>query len=133
MLRDGLAWLSDRLAEHASEPVAYTRGVDSVSVPAVLGSKLLRIGDEFGGSRVLWTDMDFLVRASDLALSGVPIEPERGDLIRWASESEIQVFEVLPFGTEPPWRWSDPHQSIRRIHAKHVGAEPLPPPEEVLP
>ena len=126
MLADGLAWLTDQLKANASQPVTYARGYDSVDVRATFGKKLLKLDDGFGGIRMQWTDMDFLIKAADLSFTpGSIITPTRGDLIHVTYASDVQTFEVFPFGNEAPWRWSDPHQSIYRIHTKWINAEAL--------
>lgn len=125
MLKVGLAWLSDRLIENASEPVTYARGYDFVDIRAAFGRKLLKLDDNAGGIRMEWTDMDFLIRASDLLINGVPITPMRGDKIFAVIGEQAQAFEVLPYGNDPPWRWADPYQSMYRIHTKHVDTESL--------
>lgn len=125
ILGQGLAWLTDQLREHASEAVTYARGDASVDVQATLGSKLLKLDDGDGGIRMERTDMDFLVRASDLDFGGGPVRPQRGDVVYLPVGGTLQVFEVVPYGgSDGPWRWADPHQSMLRIHAKHVGEEP---------
>lgn len=118
-LRDGLAWLTGRLLAHASEPVTYARGGVAVVVPAVLGKKLLRLTDE-SGVRVEWTDLDVLIAAADLDLGAGPVTPRRGDTVTVATAAGADVFEVMPFGPEPPWRWSDPFQTLLRIHCKQL-------------
>lgn len=123
MLRDALAFLTEQLATHAARTVTYEQDGEAVEVRATFGRKLLRLADEFGSTRIEWTDMDFLIPATDLAIADVPITPRRGDRVRVSEEDEVQTFEVLPFGNEPPWRWSDPHQSMYRIHTKHIGTE----------
>ena len=124
LLKSGLAWLTSQLTAHASEIVTYARGYDSTEVHATLGRKLLKLSDEFG-IRIEWTDMDFLIPTVDLAFDGEPFTPLRGDqLFVTIDETTVEQFEVFPFGDEPAWRWADPHHSIVRIHAKHIGSEP---------
>lgn len=124
VLKTGLAWLTGQLRAHASESVTYTRGYDSIEgVPAVFGRKLLRITDETG-IRVEWTDMDFLVAADDLVIDQTRLEPARGDVIHIEMPYDTQSFEVMPFGdNEPAWRWADPHQTMMRIHTKHIDTD----------
>lgn len=123
MLGDAMAWLTDQMIEHASRMVTYARGVDSVDVSATPGRKRLQSDDGFGNVRVEWTDADFLIRASDLDWGAGPVEPEKDDIIFMGMPThddplEILVFQVLPFGRNPAWTWSDPQQTMRRIHAK---------------
>jgi hypothetical protein len=128
MLSDGLAWLSDTLAEHAATTVRYSRGASSVEVPATFGAKLLKVAGMDGMVRMEWTDMDFLIKASLLVLDGERVTPEKHDRITVAMPYDEQTFEVLPYGvdgSEPAWRWSDPHQSMLRIHAKCIDLDSI--------
>jgi hypothetical protein len=120
MLKTGLAHLTSMLATHASETVVYSRGGDSVSVSATVGQKLLRLTDMEGGSRLEYTDLDFIIPTAQLVLSGSPILPERGDLIERTIDDEVSRYEVSPYGSDPAWRYSDPYQSVVRIHTKSV-------------
>ena len=123
MLADGLAWLDGQLKANASQTVTSARGYSSVDLPATYGMKLLKLDDGFGGIRLEWTDMDFGISAADLVLDGEQVEPARGDLIYIQAPTGVEIFEVFPFGNEPPWRWSDPHRNRYRIHTKHIDTE----------
>lgn len=124
MLTAGLSWLTGRLRAHVSQPVTYVRGNDAIEARATLGRKLLKLDDGGGGTRLEWTDMDFMIPASDLEINGSPIVPQRGDLVYLSAGGELQGYEVHPYGgTEPCWRWCDPKQSMLRIHTKEMSAE----------
>jgi hypothetical protein len=129
MLADGLAFLTKTLKASASQTVTYARGTQSVQAQATFGNKLLKLTDEFGQIRMQWTDMDFCIPASDLPFAtwSGPDNPDRGDLVYVSQpdQNQVQVFEVFPFGTEPPWRWADPHQSMYRVHCKYIDKEAL--------
>lgn len=123
MLADGLAFLTSELETYASQPAVYTRPSisASVNINVMLGSKLLKIDDGFGGIRIQWTDMDFLIPADNFFFTyGNMIIPHRGDTITITIAGHVQTFEVLPFGNEPPWRWSDPNQTMLRVHTKLI-------------
>lgn len=122
LLQTGLAWLSGQLRANASQTVTYARGASSVTVQAVYGQKLLKLDDGRGGIRMEWVDMDFLIDANDLTFDGgvTWVTPQRGDLIAATVNGEAQTFEVRPYGSDAPWRWSDPHQTMYRIHTKQV-------------
>lgn len=122
-LRTGMDWLNRKLKQHAGESLVYSRGVHSVTLTAPLGKTLLSLSDGRGGNRLEWTDADFLITAADLVLEGEQVTPERGDKIRWVSGGDTLVFEVMANGGEPPWRWSDEHRQVMRIHAKQIGVE----------
>ncbi|GAB6184516.1 hypothetical protein [Thermopirellula anaerolimosa] len=123
LLDDGLAWLAERLKVHASRPVIYRRGTDETTVQAIVGRTLLKLDDGYGGVRMEWTDRDFLIAADDLILAGQKALPRRGDQIRETTGGKTLVYEVLAPGSEPEWRWSDPHRRLLRIHTKQIGEE----------
>lgn len=125
MLKDGLAFLTRAMTEFASEAITYRRGSDSVDVQAVVGRKLLKIEDADGGIRVELTDLDVCIPVDVFSFDGIDrIEPTRGDLIELTLPYDVQIFEVLPVGNEPCWRWADPiGQTMVRVHAKHIDTE----------
>ncbi|GAB6166155.1 hypothetical protein JCM19992_21550 [Thermostilla marina] len=123
MLDSGLGWLAERLKVHASRPVIYRRGTDETTVQAIVGRTLLKLDDGYGGVRMEWTDRDFLIAADDLILAGQKTLPRRGDQIRETTGGKTLVYEVVAPGSEPEWRWSDPHRRLLRIHTKQVGVE----------
>lgn len=123
LLRRGMKWLTRKLKQHASETVTYSRGAQSVEIRAPIGKTLMRLDDGYGGVRMEWTDEDFLIPAADLVLGGSTTLPQRGDRIRWTVEGVTYVFEVMAPGNEPPWRWSDEHRTMLRVHCKQVGTE----------
>lgn len=129
MLKDGLAFLTSQLRANASQTVTYTRGPESIDVQATFGKKLLKINDQFGGVRLEWTDMDFLIPAADVAPILIdPKNPDDGDLIfvSQPDQNQVQVYIVEHIESESPWMWSDPHQSMYRIHGKHVRTDAIP-------
>lgn len=111
-------WLAGKLEDAAGVSVTYTRGVESVTVTAVVGRTAFSSGDQGGGRRLEFSERDFLIRASELVLGGRAVEPERGDTITHDGER----FELMtPETGEPAVRESDPLGTKWRIHAKRVG------------
>jgi hypothetical protein len=125
MLRDGLAFLTAQLAANASQEATYSDGASSATVRVMLGSKLLRLFDDVGASRLEWTDMDFLIPAADLILGGLHSLPTRGHTISIVIAENLEVFEVAPYENDPPWRWSDPNETMFRVHTKHIETQPI--------
>lgn len=123
LLRDGLAWLTNQMQEHASRPIVYVREGQRIEMRATFGSRMLRVEDGDGGIRLEWADLDFVIRASDLTIGEVLIEPERGDQIIVVEPEGDHYYEVRAFGGDSPWRWADPHRSAIRVHTKHVETE----------
>ncbi len=116
--------LLPQLMENAADLVTYVRGTQSVDVKAVYGQKLLKTHDQFGGVRLEWTDLDFIIVAADLHFEdGILLTPKRRDLVYTTVADTVQAYEVMPFGNDPPWRWSDPYNLMYRIHTKHVDTE----------
>jgi hypothetical protein len=115
--------LADQLKQHASKPVVYGRGIEQVPVQATVGRTLLKLDDGYGGVRMEWTDRDFLIQTADLILGAALVTPERGDRIRETVGANTSVYEVMAYGGEPPWRFSDPFGKLLRIHTKFIGVE----------
>jgi len=126
MLQRGLARLTQILKDRVSQPVTYIRGPLAITVSATFGQKLLKLDNGAGTNYLEWTDMDFLIPTEDLVIQGESIIPERGDLIEIPFTTKTERFEVAPYGNDSCWRYSDPNQTIVRIHTKHVETlEPL--------
>ena len=123
MLRSGQEWLADQLKQHASRPVVYQRGIEQVSVQATIGRTMLKLDDGYGGVRMEWTDRDFLIQTADLILGAALVTPERGDRVRETVRANTSVYEVMAYGGEPAWRFSDPFGKLLRIHTKFIGVE----------
>ena len=123
LLRLGQEWLANQLKTHASKTVVYVRGANQTNVTAIIGRTLLKLEDGYGGVHMQWTDRDFLIPPDELVLAGTQVIPERGDTIREADNGKIYVYEVNVPGSEPTWRWSDPHRKLLRIHTKQIGIE----------
>jgi hypothetical protein len=121
LLQRGQEWLADRLKEHASRQVIYRREAEQVTVRATIGRTLLKLEDGYGGVRMEWTDRDFLIQGADLVLSGSVTTPQRGDRVLDPLGGATAIFEVMAYGGEPPWRYSDPFGKLLRIHTKFIG------------
>jgi len=123
MLRTGQEWLANLLKTYASSTVVYQRGTNQTSVTAIIGRTLMKIEDSYGGVHMQWTDRDFLIPPHELLLAGSQILPERGDTIRETIDGIVYIYEVNTPRSEPPWRWSDAHRKLLRIHTKQIGTE----------
>jgi hypothetical protein len=64
-----------------------------------------------------------LIQPADLVIAGSQVLPERGDTIRETQNGNVYIYEVMAPGSEPHWRWSDPHRKLLRIHTKQIGIE----------
>jgi hypothetical protein len=124
LLATGAAFLAAQLIENASVEVVYARGPDTVTLRAATGKQLLRLDDGGGGVRMEWTDADFIFTGADLVLAGERITPERGDMIYVDQPyGDTLIYEVASYGSEPHMKWSDPNQTIARVHTKIVEDE----------
>lgn len=122
LLQQGSDWLEDMREAHATRPVAYVRGVDSVEIFATVGRTVFSI-DKGSGVMERIEARDYLVTASALTLGGVVILPKAGDRILEAEGDKAYVHEVMAPGGEPCWRWSDPYRKTLRIHTKQIAVE----------
>ena len=122
LLQKGSDWLEGMRTVHASRPVVYVRGTESVDVPATVGRTVFRLDKGYGVIERVEA-RDYLVLAVDLVLGGAAALPKAGDRIRETEDSKAFVYEVMAPGGEPCWRWSDPYRRTLRIHTKHVATE----------
>lgn len=111
------SWLPAMAAQVAGVTVTYTRGVTSVSLPALEGRTVFASQQE-GAPRVEFGDRDYLIELADLTTFG---DPQVGDRITETLAGVARVFEVRTPGTgEPAWRWSDPGHTRYRVHTTRV-------------
>ncbi len=125
MLQQASDWLEAKRTQYASRVVVYTRGVQSVELPATIGKTTFEV-DDGCGVLVRHQSRDFLILAADLIFSGQLEQPQRGDRIRETQNHDVFVYEVSAPGQEPCWRFSDPFRKTFRIHTKEIAQEPLP-------
>ena len=122
LLERGLSWLRSKRHSHMTREVEYQRGTDRVTLNATVGRTAFEQETESG--RVLRVESrDFLVRAEDLTLFGLPFTPERLDRIRTEIEGKVQVYEVRAPAGQPPFSFADPYRKTIRVHTVHVQTE----------
>lgn len=120
-LEEGVAWLSDKAREDMSRPVTYSRGgMRLEDIQATIGSTLLSLSDDLGGTKIERTDRDFLIAAEDMQYLGKLVVPERGDVITEIHDDVTYTYQVMAPSPEPVWRWSDQYRTTMRIHAKEI-------------
>jgi hypothetical protein len=122
LLERAMSWLDGRRRQYVGREVVYQRDQQTLTVPATIGRTVFETVDQYGVV-VRSESRDFLISASDLALGGVMVVPERGDRIRESQGEDTFVYEVLAPGQEPCWRYSDPYRQTLRIHTAQVGQE----------
>ena len=122
ILRAGSDWLQEQRKKHATRPVLYRRGTETVPVAATVGRTLFE-QDDGAGSIVRTEVRDYLIDTADLLLGPTPVLPEKGDRIEETEGTNKFIYEVMAIGKEPHWRYSDPYRQTLRIHTKHVATE----------
>jgi hypothetical protein len=122
LLQQGAAWLEGMRHKHASRPVTYQRGSQSVALNATVGRSVFQVVAADGLVEQV-ERRDYLVRAANLVLGGAATEPQVGDRIRETVGGTVQVYEVMGAGQEKHVRKSDPDGLTLRIHTAHVGTE----------
>ena len=115
LLVQGAAWLNAQRHAHMSHSVTYARGGDTVELNATAGRTEFEQVDDYGIVHKI-ESRDFLIRATDLVLNSVTVLPAVGDRVT----DGAHVYEVMPLGTEPPYRFSDAAHATLRIHTKYV-------------
>ncbi len=132
LMARGMVWMRAQQRRCATVPAMYERADRGggeprlIAVRAVLG-RPGAVGDKsVEPVRIDANDLDFLISAADLSLDGEPIEPRPDDRLLVTLNGRACVYEVLPGGEGPPWRWSDPQRTVRRVHARLVDEAPSP-------
>jgi len=118
LLQRGSDWLASQLKTHASRACLYQRESQQVTVRAIIGRKDFEV--ESAEGKLYFRANDFLIHRVDLVLTGQPTLPERGDRILVDFGTGTETFEVLPGDGAQPWEYSDPFETLLRIHTKKV-------------
>lgn len=103
----------------AGVPITYRRGATGVALTAIVGQTPVEL-DEGHGTIVRSQVRDYLISATDLVVGGEPIQPARGDRIEENRGGKTYVYEVMPLGSEGPWRWSGPGRDTYRVHTRQL-------------
>jgi len=119
LLEAGAIWLESMRTKHMSKSVMYCRGGESVILPATIGRTVFEVERETGAYEP-YESRDFLISAADLILSGEPVLPVLGDIVKETVDGKVYEYEVMAPGSEPCWRWSDTYRHTLRIHTKQT-------------
>jgi hypothetical protein len=122
LLQQGAVWLEGMRHKHASRPVMYLRGAQSVALNATVGRSVFQVVAADGMVEQV-ERRDYLIRAADLVLGGAVVLPQVGDRIRETIGAKVEVYEVMGAGQEKHFRKSDPDGLTLRIHTAHVSTE----------
>lgn len=123
VFEQGMAELTEAMQSDAAIAgvVTYHRGNDSVTLSNKVwsGRTPFRVSDQ-NGSRLIWSEKDFLIPVADLKINGVEVLPEKGDWIsvEFDGPEGNQTFQPMHVKDEPFWRYSDPQRTVYRIHTK---------------
>lgn len=112
VLLTGMQNMIGLLQQHASVDVDYSRGSQSKTVKATLGSSPHQAVDDEGIVRE-WESRDFLIPTAALAEFGLP---QLGDRISWNG----QQYEVRSTPGTQPFRFSDQTRLLIRVFTKQV-------------
>lgn len=118
-------WLERTRTRHATSPVRYLRGEESVEVPASIGKTVFRLDREYGVTERI-ESRDYLILVEDLVLDGTRTIPRSGDRIQEVDGDKLHLYEVMAPGGEPHYRFSDSYRLTYRIHTKFLRTEDAP-------
>lgn len=103
VLSDGLDYLAEQLAEHASSAVEYRRGGVTLSVDAIREQArtdgMTEINARMAGIVSQWS-----IKAEDL---GALYPPVRGDVLVWTEGETAILGELMPDGAGSIWQRVD--------------------------
>jgi hypothetical protein len=104
-------------------PVVFTRASDGatcdLSGRCWLGRTPFRVSDAAdGGTRLVFSDRDFLIPVEFMVLGGEFYEPAAGDWFTELLPEGDKRFRVLSVNDEPEARASNPQETRLRVHTK---------------
>lgn len=110
ILDAALAHLADQMRTHLSVPITYSRDGASITCQATRGSTPYEATDAEG---IIHRTVarDYLIHVEQYPFTDLP---KSGDLIHDAGEDYV-VHSMI--GSQP-YRFSDPHRRILRVHTK---------------
>lgn len=116
-IAQSMAWLKSSMFKHEGVAASYVRGDVELSVTVIRGRSRMEV-DSGDGVIVRMESPDYLVRASEIATLGKPLDGDR------IIDDGI-VYQVMPAdGNDSSWQWADlPNRAVFRIHTKQIDTE----------
>jgi hypothetical protein len=119
MLERATGLLNKAEKAFSTRDIVFVQDDDRVAISASVGGTFFEVDSGFGTIERL-ESRDYLVDVSALVVNGKQVEPKRGSQVRERIGNVVLVYEVMPFGGEPHFRWHDTYHTRYRIHTKHV-------------
>lgn len=121
LMQRGMAMLNRVMGQTAGVAITYARALESVAITVESGGAWVGLSDDRSvrneGTRVEFSDRDYLVTVEAIAELG---EPQEGDRITETINGVVCLFEVRPTDVGPAWEWSNAERTRYRIHTKQV-------------
>lgn len=123
LLDRGLSWLSGKRHANMTREISYRRGSDRITISATAARSRFDQQDN-AGAVIESETADWIIRSADLVFGGRQVEPDRGDEIRCEDEAgTVQVYQILPDGTLPPFSYTDRSRRSMRVRTKFLKTE----------
>ncbi len=119
MLRDGAKWLARKRRQLEGLPAVYQRSGETVNVTVSPGATAYETANAEGAA-IRATATDWIIRASQLVLSGLHATPQRGDTIAVAWPDGVRRYEVMPLDLDGECYRLDMHRTQFRIHTRMI-------------
>lgn len=116
LLSVGDTFLAEKRHAFMARPIIYRTSGGELAIDATPGRVETEVVDQQTGAVSPSHARDYIVRAVDLRINGVPIDPKPGHLI---VDGQF-VFEVCDLGIEPCFRLADNSGIDLRIHTKQA-------------
>jgi hypothetical protein len=114
-------WLAGQLKTNLGTSITIIRGLQSITVIGTLASQVMRTSDREGNAKVERPDADAVLTASDYNFGAGQVEPAAGDIFQVTYGAVTKQFRAMALGSEPAWRYTDPYQTMVRVHTKFIG------------
>lgn len=117
------SWLADTLQnDWDGYSATYTdaSSATNISLTVWLGRTVFASNVQ-GKGRIEFGELDLMIRADELIVSGSKILPAKGDSIALTLNGTAMTLDLMtPQTGEPAWRYSDPQRELLRVHCKRV-------------
>lgn len=119
--KQGMDRLIARMGTFAQTTIVYHRGDSSVIITdAWIGRTAYRISDQLNGSRLEFSERDYLIPVVSLVIDSQTVVPEENDWIEisYPDPNESAQWELMSVNDEKAWRYSDQTEKLFRVHTK---------------
>lgn len=121
LISSAMAHLEGALRNNLGVAGVLARGANSQSgVVAVLDTVGYQLTDDGTGTSITHVAVDLLIKPGDYKISGIAVDPARGDTWTYTDEfNDTHEYTVMFLADEPVFA-KEPHSHLLRVHTKET-------------